>query len=267
MNAYYLDPASAMVFWLAGPSYFSPGGNGLTLQDGAVKKPYGFSANALNPFDPPFGRSTSTTTVATMTSRLPILYDFDESRLQAHYYYSGDPGGAGWTLSYYPRGTQKRTVEPLIYAPYLYFRAEGGNYWMPGTTATTANAPHGSPKYWPMITGSISAVGGLTESTGVTSGTATYRARPYFYYDRAKHASASQGSYFNATTFQIVSAGLDGAYGGAATANNGAAVGTSDATSSAPPRFPAADNVLGLHYDNITNFTVSKGTIEDAFPP
>lgn len=251
VQAAYLDPASALVFWLGGPSYFTAAYNGTPTPDTATKKPFGFSANPLNPFEVPFAAAATGTLRASMTSRMPILFPFDDTRLQPHHSYSNNT--AGWAQAFYPRGISRRSVAPLMYAPYVYFRAEGGFYYLPGSTSQA--------KFWPYnVTGTFNNGAGLTEMTGVTGTTGMYRIRPYYNFDLAKHASVAQGSYFNPTTFQIVSAGLDGAFGGV----------SGDSQSSIqtlPPRFPAADNIQGQHYDNITNFTTSKGTLEDAFPP
>jgi prepilin-type N-terminal cleavage/methylation domain-containing protein len=252
MQVRYLDPASALVFWLAGPSYFIDQNTDIV---NGKKRPYGFSANPLNPFEPPFAASTSSSTsrVASMSSRLPILFDFDETRLQPHA--TAGTAAVGWTLSYYPRSTARRSVAPLGYAPYVYFRAESGTYAMPSLPAV--------PKFWPSGSGYNSGAG-LSETTlvGTTTTAIACRVRPYFNYDPARHSTATQGQFFNPKHFQIICAGLDGYFGGAGTVDANGSVNLTDSTTSAPPRIPALDNVIGgQHFDNITNF--SQGTIND----
>ncbi len=94
-----LTPAAALVFMLGGPP--APGGSSPRL--------LGFSANPANPF-------------ARGGSRLPRLYEFDETRLQLTYQ-GGMP--TSWPVLIPPHMPQPSSGDM---APYVYFRPRNRNY-------------------------------------------------------------------------------------------------------------------------------------------
>ncbi len=95
-----LTPAAALVFMLGGPP--APEGSSPRLR--------GFSANPANPF-------------AIGGSRLPSLYEFDETRIQVSYGADGVP--ISWPVFIPPHMPQPSSGSM---APYVYFRPRNRDY-------------------------------------------------------------------------------------------------------------------------------------------
>ncbi|HEX3871791.1 MAG TPA: prepilin-type N-terminal cleavage/methylation domain-containing protein, partial [Pirellulales bacterium] len=116
-----IDPAEALVFWLAGfPCPYITTMNGYI----APKKLIGFSKNQSNPFTVTFTPTMSSNQFLSM--RTTPLFDFDERRL-------GDCDNDGW-YEYYP---EKPDFSATPTAPYVYYDAQLYTSWkMPPAIAT-----------------------------------------------------------------------------------------------------------------------------------
>jgi hypothetical protein len=183
-----LDAAEALVFWLAGPP--AP----LNVASSTIL--YGFSANPTNPFQQ-------------AGSRLPSLFDFDETRLT-------DVDGDGWP-EYTPAGTSNKSIGM---APFVYFEPASMTYinlqnnsqliacYPPKVTAIPIGAPtyapQGNPPQLPVQPGTygnsgLGAEWGLAVPypTSVNTSTTNYTF-----------------TFWNPKKFQIICAGADSDYGG-----------------------------------------------------
>ena len=154
-----LTPGSALAFWLGGIPAREDATSSTTL--------VGFSANPAKPFE-------------NITSRLPPLFEFDDTRLSVSYNSNGYP--TNWP-EYSPSVSAGNAA-----MPYVYFRARGGAY-----DATNQMAPD-------------AAYSAFTED-GVA-----IRVRPY-------QVATDNGTtwdrvrWMKPNSFQIICAGLNGQYG------------------------------------------------------
>lgn len=206
-----LDPSSALVFWLGGPP--SPGGTTLLA---------GFSANPANPF-------------ARGGSRLPPLFEFDEARLQPHKDNPEDPND-NVVYKYIPPHMPTQPTAGKTKAPYVYFRARGGQY-----DPKTAAYPQ-------------------RNETALDTGTCV----PYASEVSGSNENIEVTKWFNPQTFQIISAGLDGTF---SEPNSGADgfiphnPGDTELYKKARYLDASGGNLSPAEDDNLTNF--SKGMLAD----
>jgi prepilin-type N-terminal cleavage/methylation domain-containing protein len=228
LNLDTLDQAEALVFWLGGfPTPYTNSG----VLIGPTKL-FGFHLDGMNPFRLDSGSGTNP------ANRSAALADFDDARLV-------DNDQDGW-LEYIPPssapGTNGKTP------PYVYFDAGGYTQaWPNKVSPPFAGYPMqraGDPN---------SQMGALSSAWGI--------AVPYA--QDFTNVDVPIPQWVGARTFQIISAGFDGAYGKPGT------------VTMRIPCFPAGATfrVPGLNQgyydfeelDNVTSFT-SRGTIEDSAP-
>lgn len=256
LNLDNLDAAESLVFWLAGPPM---------PVDKTVSPPqflgtgvlWGFCANPTAPF-------------TIKGSRLPFLYEFDETRLT-------DVDGDGWP-EYTPKATTNKTtgVPPFVYFepnstvykafPFGYFLAS-----YPGTFGTQggAGAPFGSPQ---------SAAANGFPSPALQSSTTTSMihewgfALPYitsYQQPTSNLQFPANVSFWNAKKFQLITGGLDCEYGGSQYEDQGAGriyapdVAQTSAQMNQPYQMMPQSITKGDN-DNLTNFIDSK--VEDYVP-
>jgi len=152
-------------------------------------------------------------------SRLQPLFEFDQTRLN---------NNAG-AITYSPNTTSGSST------PYVYFRAKNRGYYSPGT--------------------------GTVKSCPVTDSSGTATVYPY-----AKARLDASGSWMtndfdwmNDSSFQILSAGMDGSFGEKYLVPVDVLIGTS--ISDAPGDQPMVLSTNDAEYDNLTNF--ATGRLED----
>lgn len=221
LNLNYLDPATAMVFFLGGVHIANP--------SNPDKKLLGFAADPSNPFNP-------------RSARLPVLFEFDPARLVPY------PSATSGFLYTYQPDTGTPPPAGSLYSPYLYFRARASAYNPLSGTSSAAYDP--TIQIW-TAPGKGS---GMEEDAGVPNAILFARVRPYY--------NSATRDWCNPASFQIISAGLDGLYGGILEDMRQGVTGRS--TLPLAPHFPAWDNMTGAgHFDNQTNFS-TRGTLEDA---
>ena len=204
LNISQLDPSTALVFWLGGP----PAGASSST------KLAGFSANPANPF-------------ATGGSRLPGLFEFDETRLDV----------SGSVPKYLPPHVQSPSGGDA--PPYVYFRARSSGYIRDNATRDAAYKGKGDAD--------------KTDNPPIPSYTHTGSGTCVPYAESFKKISDTEYvfKWVNPKTFQIICSGLQGEYGQEVT------------TTPVPMRYigEADNNLAPTEDDNLTNFT--KGTLAD----
>ncbi len=190
--------------------------------------PSGFAADLTNPFQTP----------AACSNRVGPFFQFDPNRMNGYRYWP--PGATG----------------DMIAGSIAYFRAENGNYFMPGTTIAKSFVDPGDTRQnaaGKPIPGIVYAAQDSRLST----------------YDTSVTPNVWRPVWVNPQSFQIFSSGLGGYYGffGDPTA-------ASPANPSGALNFPSGENGCGTApnfnglgypmdtYDDITNF--SGGTLESA---
>lgn len=217
-----LDSASALAFWLGGMP-----------ESNTSRKPAGFSADPSNPCRAGLPRTES-------------YYDFNADEGRFVYIELPDPTAAPSASN---QGTLRCWYAPSMPAgippaPYVYFRAQRARSNNAHTYVFTERDP---------TTGSyIAAVRTWTDLNNLAMG----RALPY----RDGAPPDPNSPWRNASTYQILSAGLDGNYG----------VRPVDPPAPAAPPLPSYDYPVtktGAHfapdggdYDNMANF--ADGTLE-----
>lgn len=251
INLDLLDPAEAIVFWLAGlPTPVSAAST-------SSSRLFGFSPNPTNPFD----------MTTPQNSRQQPLFQFDETRLT-------DVDGDGW-LEYAPAVTtnNKLGVPPYVYFDsnsYTYNDSSNNQYFAcyPGSGSSLAAGDVNASQPLSMSTASGAAL--LAELGFITPyATALYKTADA----PAPAYVGNVKSWWNPKKFQIISCGLDAEYGGSQydpiPPIPPARVIISPAINSVPvvPQTSSQGTVLNLTQgdnDNLTNFTDS--TIEDYVP-
>ena len=226
-----LSPACALTFFLGGKPDWRINSAGYPIFPGdttstppfdtnmPIKGFLGFSANPLNPFD-------------NSPSRIRPFYDYDIMSIGWWLPTGGTAGG----LAYWPK---VQSVVDKTHGPFVYFRAENGNYTRQGTAPNAGgvnpanNVKHfqinGDCLVWPAID--------VRLSSNLDTATATV-------------------TWMNPQSFQIFASGLDLEYS-PPFESNGHLYGL---------WFPDGGNYdpNGRTYDDITNF--SGGTLESAMP-
>lgn len=214
-------PAAAVVFWLGGPPKLNPSG-GTNKQS---TEPGGFSADPSNPF-------------SKGGARLPILFDFDPTRLVRD---TGHQGATEW-IFYYP---QTGAAPGPQSAPYVYFKSRSYGCVDPtgegGSQTGQGYDPQGKSK------------GSGKQVARVWAAGRQETVYPYYYY-KAPRSSIPPRSWYQAQTFQIVSAGLDNHFGSESSSSLGSYC--------LPLGSFGKVSEQGYEFDNITNFS-KGGTIED----
>jgi len=244
LNIDNLDAAEAIVFWLAGPP--TP----ITQTSSTIL--WGFCANPTNPF-------------AQAGSRAPSLYEFDETRLT-------DVDGDGWP-EYVPKMTS--TLSSGV-PPYVYFEPNSYRYTYnnfidyhatyPGFFGKPlkGGAPNALlPSWQNTLNGMLPSATAYTGTVPRMSGDWGF-AVPYLTMAQLDSSTNQMlDSLWAPKKFQLISAGLDGEYGGSQIDENGQGrkycpVVPQTAAQGAPQYIMQGDN------DNLTNFIDTK--IEDYTP-
>lgn len=208
-----LDPAAALVLMLGGPP----------AHDDSSTKLLGFSANPANPF-------------ARGGSRLPALYEFDETRIQVDY--EGDVP-ITWPVFIPPHMPQPSSGGK---APYVYFRPRSRSYGL------VDNDNHRQLPYFCQ-----------SPEQGICT--------PYVEQALFNATTGDINRWKEPKKFQIICAGLDGLFSDPEVLNNPVNIGNVKYSSD----IDDFDNlhILGGDYiniqpdedDNITSFT--RGKLED----
>jgi prepilin-type N-terminal cleavage/methylation domain-containing protein len=241
-----MDAAESLVFWLAGP----PAAYDTTTSQFTTNNVlWGFSANPTNPF-------------AVKGSRLPSLYEFDETRLT-------DVDGDGWP-EYTPKGsTNKITGVP----PFVYFEPNSYSYKFlnqtmvatyPGFFPIVLGSPYGAPQgsLSTLVTGSMPTNPHTVYQTPARSGHKTTDMAAEWGF-AVPYATTQQLLPWSPKKFQLIAGGLDYEYGGSQYEIAGAGrqyvpVVPQTANQGSQVYVTTGDN------DNLTNFIDSK--IEDNVP-
>ncbi len=234
LNLDNMDAAESLVFWLAGPptptNQAPPTSSSVFLGNNVL---YGFSANPTSPFMP-------------TGSRLPSLYDFDESRLT-------DVDGDGWP-EYTPKGSSNKStgVPPFVYfEPNSYTFQLGNNAnslfhfdaTYPGLFAVVPNTPYSDPT--PANQGGVIGLMPTTNVWRQNSQLLTSMLNEWgFALPYANNAAGSSLTAWNAKKFQLIAPGLDYEYGG----------------SQYEPPTPTGRPSEGRYYAPIVPQTGSQGT-------
>jgi prepilin-type N-terminal cleavage/methylation domain-containing protein len=177
----YLDPASALAFWLGG-----------LPEDAATLKPSGFHQDPTNPFK----------------SGGPRTESFFEFKPERFVYGESDPfGGAGRGMRYYPPSAEIPAGGAVSeYAPYVYFKARrlaATNRYEYGYADTSVTPPVFTPAYY-MHGPSVSVNVAVPYLDGRD---------PQYSDPAAMSAAAKVRTWRNQETFQVLCPGLDGQYG------------------------------------------------------
>lgn len=226
-----LTPSTALAFWLGGcPQWngaYPPTG---TLAARPVTSFGGFAADPTNPFN----------TVALCPSRTPAFYDFN---LTCLYFVEGVRTSAGVVTTSggfwaWPSSACTNTSAP--YCPFVYFRAENGNYTTDGATLAAAMT---NAKY---VTVPLTAASTVNVWPAIDRRLSNPTSTP------------PQYTWVNPSSIQIFSAGLNVRYA----APFADAVCYPGVTGNVGPyEFPTGVNYNPDTNDDIANF--SNGTLED----
>ncbi|HVU86629.1 MAG TPA: type II secretion system protein [Pirellulales bacterium] len=262
-----IDAAESLVFWLAGPPRPTSATSVTTVL-------YGFCANPTTPF-------------AQTGSRLPFLYEFDESRLT-------DVDGDGWP-EYKPSGSSSKLTGV---APYVYFEPNSYSYMLGGAMGLPYAASY--PGIFAINPSAVYQLNNLESSNNTSNpiwnalpGTSIYKSQsslppgnqlanmvgewgfavPYATTCKTPNPPTTMFpgnmSWWNPKKFQLIAPGLDYEYGGSHYEQQGPGrayvpvVAQTSAQMGAPYIIPPGDITQGDN-DNLTNFM--GGKIEDYVP-